>query len=90
MKKSIMIMNRISNDEACSRALLKHILSLLQVSGYERERYAEEAEQMNERGVVKIRRKDSSSDDSDSSSDDTPSDDDDEDDAAPRERISRQ
>ena len=69
---------------------MKLILSQLQVSGYERERYAEEAEQMNERGVVKIRRKDSSSDDSDSSSDDTPSDDDDEDDAAPRERISRQ
>ena len=46
---------------------------------------------MNERGVVKIRRKDSSSDDSDSSSDDTPSDDSDNDDeGAPRERISRQ
>ena len=49
----------------------------MQVSGYERERYAEEAAEMNERGVVKIQRKDSSSDDSDSSSDDTASDDDD-------------
>lgn len=63
----------------------------LQVSGYERERYAEEAEEMNERGVTNLKPKyDSDSGDSDSSSDDTPSDDSDADDGAPRERISRQ
>ena len=61
--------------------------------GYQRERYAEEAEEMNEQGVTKLRPQYSSDDDSDdSSSDDTPSDDSDDEDenGAPRERISRQ